>query len=223
MSFLEVPANVINLTGRRFERLVVMGAVGSRACSKGKSVMMWLCECDCGSAATIPGHSLRSGNTRSCGCLSSELLSNRSTKHGHGPRSGRKPEYRAWLEIKRRCYNENSKSFQNYGGRGIRIADEWLWDFDAFLEHVGPRPSKEWSLDRIDNSKGYAPGNIRWATRTTQNNNSRHNRLITIGTETKTLTTWCRANGISVQTANARILRGHWTEERAVTVPVRRN
>lgn len=83
------------------------------------------------------------------------------------------PEYRAWADAKYRCFNPNAADYYKYGGRGITMCDEWRNDFDAFLEHIGPRPSAKHSLDRVDNERGYEPGNVRWATKSQQNINRR--------------------------------------------------
>lgn len=84
------------------------------------------------------------------------------------------PEYVAWKGAKARVSNPNGKDWPRYGGRGIRMAPEWLDDFPAFLAHIGPRPGPGYSLDRIDVDGDYAPGNVRWADALTQ----RHNRRV---------------------------------------------
>lgn len=86
------------------------------------------------------------------------------------------PEYKCWQQIKARCLNPNHIAYPDYGGRGISIHPDWQDNFPAFLEHVGSRPSKHYSLDRIRNDRGYEPGNVRWATRLEQNNNRRAHR-----------------------------------------------
>jgi hypothetical protein len=72
------------------------------------------------------------------------------------------PEYSCWSQIKQRCLNPNDQDYPDYGARGIYVCEAWLHDFDAFYAHVGARPSGKHSLDRIDNDKGYEPGNVRW-------------------------------------------------------------
>lgn len=83
-----------------------------------------------------------------------------------------KGEYHSWYAAKRRCYDPKDNSFADYGARGITMCDEWINSFSAFMEHIGPKPSAEHTLERADNSRGYEPGNVRWATRLEQ----RHNR-----------------------------------------------
>lgn len=111
--------------------------------------------------------------------------------------------------------------FQFYGARGIDVCDEWKNSFIAFYEHIGPRPSKEYSVDRIDNSRGYEPGNVRWATRSMQIINQSRRKKITIDGESRALTEWARLRGIKPNTLLARIKKSGWDVERAVNTPVR--
>lgn len=101
-------------------------------------------------------------------------------------------EYRIWTNIKTRCLNHRNVRYALYGGRGITICDRWKHSFAAFLADVGRRPSSAHSLDRVDNNRGYEPGNIRWATSVEQNNNRRDNVLIECRGRTQTLAAWSR-------------------------------
>lgn len=83
------------------------------------------------------------------------------------------PEYNAWLKMRKRCGNPKDKAYRNYGARGIHVCPEWQRSFEAFFAHVGPKPSPDLSIDRIDNDRGYEPGNVRWADTSTQNRNRR--------------------------------------------------
>jgi hypothetical protein len=94
-------------------------------------------------------------------------------KHGDTRARRRAPEYRYWQDMKRRCLNPNAHNYGHYGARGISVCPEWVNDYEAFLAHVGRRPSPEHSLDRIDNDRGYEPGNVRWGTKAEQANNRR--------------------------------------------------
>lgn len=116
--------------------------------------------------------------------------------------------------MKRRCDNPKNISYANYGGRGITVCPEWRDNFEAFLRDMGPRPAGH-SLDRIDNDKPYEPGNVRWATRGTQANNTRANRRITHSGVTKTLSQWAHEIGVPVVTLHRRLADG-WTLERAL-------
>jgi hypothetical protein len=109
---------------------------------------------------------MRSGNTKSCGCLAADVR----TKNGQTSM----PEYRHWRSMIKRCSAPPSwKDYHSYGGRGIRVCQEWLDSFEAFAAHIGPRPSPRHSVDRIDNDRGYEPGNVRWATHSQQLRNTR--------------------------------------------------
>ena len=148
-------SRLIDLTGRRFGRWTVIDYVGG---SK------WLCVCDCGARANVAGGNLRAGKSRSCGCVRIEKI----TKHG----MSRTKEYGAWTNAKMRCLNPNHRQFPDYGGRGISFYPEWQSSFTAFFAHAGFSPPGT-SLDRIDNNRGYEPGNIRWADAKTQAQNQR--------------------------------------------------
>lgn len=160
---------LIDLTGRRFGRLIVL----SRAPNTSGDHVMWLCQCDCGQQKVARGSHMTRWLIQSCGCWSAEQKKLRQTKHGDTPwQQPKAAEYRIWRHMKSRCLNPNVPNFKYYGGRGIRICDEWRDDYEAFLAHVGRRPSPKHSIDRINNDGHYEPGNVRWATSLQQ----RHNR-----------------------------------------------
>lgn len=161
----------IPLVGKRFGRLVVIKEYPRTRPRR----FPCLCRCDCGVVCRVMGAELRIGDTKSCGCLRREVTGRRFTTHGEAGKipSNRTPEYRAWQEMKRRCYLTTNKRYGDWGGRGIRVCDEWLNNFPAFLAHVGRRPSKTHSLDRIENDGHYEPGNVRWATLEEQRRNRR--------------------------------------------------
>jgi hypothetical protein len=120
----------------------------------------------------------------------------------------------------RRCHNTNHHAYPRYGGRGIHVCDRWRNSFEAFLEDVPPRPGPEYSLDRIDNDRGYEPGNVRWATATQQARNTRVNHTLTARGETHLLEEWVEITGMPKSTLYNRIHRG-WSDEEAITTPVR--
>jgi hypothetical protein len=151
----------IDLAGKKFGRWTAI----SREAGPERR---WLCVCECGTAKPVSTANLMAGVSKSCGCLKSELSRTRRTHGGTGS-----VLYGIWAGIKDRCTNPNNESWVDYGGRGIFICDEWKRDFAAFREHIGDRPSPRHSVDRIDNSRGYEPGNVRWATPVEQARNTR--------------------------------------------------
>lgn len=157
----------IDLTGKRFNRWLVL----ERSAQLKPGSSRWRCQCDCGTIKNgVLYTSLTRGVSQSCGCLRAELL----MKDDHLVHSQRNPVYSVWQGIKTRCFNTRHPSFQRYGAVGITMAEEWRNDFEAFRKAVGPRPEGS-SLDRIDNTKGYFPGNVRWATRCEQAGNTKRN------------------------------------------------
>lgn len=127
-------------------------------------------------------------------------------------------EYMAWWHMKSRCTDPKHPSFSDYGARGIAVCAEWLNDWRAFVAHVGPRPSKKHSLDRIDNARGYEPGNVRWATATEQSRNRRSNLELTVRGEKLCVAAWAERVGISRHVIYDRLRRG-WDAERAIFTP----
>lgn len=118
------------------------------------------------------------------------------------------PEYGHWRAMIRRCHERTHSDWAKWGGRGITVCDRWRASFLCFLEDMGPRPSAKHSVDRIDNGRGYEPGNCRWATAFEQAGNRRNARLVTIGNKTMCVRAWCRELGVNPHTVKTRIQRG---------------
>lgn len=128
-------------------------------------------------------------------------------------------EYRSWQAAIKRCCNAQGEDFPDYGGRGIAVCDKWRHSFAAFLADVGPRPSRAYSLDRIDTNGNYEPGNVRWATRTQQNRNKRTNRRVIFNGELLTVSQLVQYCDVSHRTICNRLSAG-WPVERAIIKPV---
>lgn len=195
-----------DLTGVQFGSLVVT----RRAPNVGIRIM-WACECECGAATTVWAHSLKSGATKSCGCRRG--AENR-TRAVHG--MSRTPIHEIWLGMRKRCLQPNSPNYFRYGARGITVCDRWRDSFQNFYEDMGPRPSPEHSLDRIDNDKGYSPENCRWATRKQQGNNKSNNVRFVVDGQSLTATQCAAMAKISLSGFLARIRQG-WAIERAIS------
>ena len=128
--------------------------------------------------------------------------------------------YLIWSGIKTRCNNPRHHNYPDYGARGIKMCPQWEADFLAFLRDVGERPSKSHSLERQDNSRGYWPDNVRWATAKEQALNTRRNRLLTHNGRTMPLCLWAREFAVDELTLHKRLKRG-WPMERALQAPKR--
>lgn len=160
---------VIDETGNRYGRLTVI-----ERSSSVRGAAAWLCQCDCGNTTVVIGTLLRKEDgTRSCGCLSVEHLVAMNSTHGHASSlNGYSPTYMSWLAMRDRCYRPTTRSYEHYGGRGIRVCDRWRNSFENFLADMGERP-EGMTLDRIDSDGDYTPGNCRWADSITQRANQR--------------------------------------------------
>lgn len=165
--------NTQNLVGVSFGDLKVVGTAKCPRPSGQANGHFWECECKCGTKIVVQAGDLRRGRASSCRPCSMIRAGIKNRTHGASVGGKMTPEYRAWSNMKFRCYNPNWHKHHLWGGRGIRVCNEWLNDFQAFYNHVGPRPSSQHSLDRIDNDKNYEPGNVRWASRVEQRNNQR--------------------------------------------------
>lgn len=192
---------VIDLTGQRFGRLVVIERAG-----KIGSHISWICQCDCGNITKpISGNNLKKGHVKSCGCL--------YRKHEmHGTRL-----YSIWNGMKSRCYNENHIHYNDYGGRGITVCDEWKDDFQAFYDWAMANGyQEEMTIDRKDVTGNYEPSNCRWTTMKEQQNNRRNNIVITYNGKTQTLSQWANDTGIDYHKLLMRLSRG-WSIERTLS------
>lgn len=165
----------IDLTGQKFGRLTVQRPI------RGGKRIMWECLCDCGSITQTSGPRLKRGETRSCSCFKREKQSDRitasNTVHGHNKKGAQSLTHKSWTAMLHRCRCSTYTAFKYYGGRGIKVCERWE-KFENFLEDMGERPSKNYSIDRIDVDGDYEPTNCRWATRSQQQRNKQcHKKL----------------------------------------------
>lgn len=207
----------IDFTGVKIGRLEVLYRVDDYISPKtNKHLPRWKCKCDCGNITVVTSSSLASGRTVSCGCYNSEKRLERNATHGHSNCK----LYGVWNSMKARCYNKNNHAYNCYGGRGIKVCDEWINSFESFFNWSTANGYEDnLTLDRIDVNGDYSPDNCRYVTYLTQANNTRQNLLIEYNGIRKTLSDWCRECGIKCSTASARLKRG-WDFYRMITTQV---
>lgn len=191
--------NFVDITGQKFGRLTVSGFAGK----SNDRQYMWLCDCDCGNTVIVRGYSLRSGNTQSCGCLQKETNIRIRTTHG----MSNTRIYNIWKGMKERCSTPSTSCYKYYGGRGIKVCDEWQ-EFEPFCEWAMMHGYRDdLTIDRLDVNGDYGPDNCRWATIEEQVLNTRRNHYITHNGETKTLKEWAKILGINHSTLIERLRR----------------
>lgn len=207
-------SKLIDLTGKRFGRLTVI----SRAENTKSGKARWLCRCDCGEETTVLSSNLIRGLTLSCKCLNNEMASQRFTRHGMSNHR----LYKIWSGMVKRCYNQRCKSYPAYGGRGIKVCEDWRYSFESFAQWAITNGYEDsLSIDRENVNGDYAPDNCQWATKTVQANNTRANHTLTYDGETHTLAEWGRITGISQYTILKRVRTLGWTVEEALTTATR--
>ena len=203
-----------DLSGLEFDRLTVIEYHHTV-----NGLSYWRCRCKCGNEKIIRGQCLLSGESRSCGCLARELSSTRNSTH-----NGRKTRlYHVWIDMKQRCTNANQPDYPNWGGRGIRVCEEWMNSFESFRDWAlrsGYDPKL--SIDRIDVNGNYEPSNCRWITMKEQNSNRRSNKWIEYNGERHTVTQWSEILGGNRNLVSRRLKCG-WSVEKALTTPIRKH
>lgn len=213
-------AKRIDITGMKFGRLTVMDYHHTNA----SQYACWRCRCDCGKVVVVPGKSLRTGNTKSCGCLNIDAATERIISFNTAHSGAHTRLFRIWSSIKTRCENPNAINYKDYGGRGIKLCEEWH-TFELFRDWaLANGYADNLSIDRIDVDGIYEPSNCRWATNSEQANNRRTNRIIEFNGEKKTLKQWAETLGISGEALSKRLQSQNFTFESALTTPrLRRN
>jgi hypothetical protein len=204
--------------GERFGRWTIISFSGKVTKRK---MRLFECVCDCGTQGLISIGDLRSGHSKSCGCLKKDVTTDRNITHGLCLDPINKHLLNVWRNMMDRCYRQTHKHYKNWGGRGISVCEEWH-DANQFVEWGrcnGYAPNL--TIDRINNDGNYEPTNCRWATKKEQGNNRRDCRMIMFNGETKTVTEWSEIVGIDSAAIRHRIKAG-WSTEKALTVPSQR-
>ena len=212
----------LDLTGQRFDRLIVIGFDKIKRGSSGKSVRYWKCRCDCGNLVSVSTKNLRQQNTKSCGCLKTDYISEINYKHG----KSKTRLYSIWKTMKKRCYYKKHSNYKNYGERGIIVCDEWLNErgFENFASwSLANGYSEELTLDRIDTDGNYCPENCRWATWQEQQINRRNNRRFYYKGKNLLAKEWSNLMGIDLRILLNRLYTQNWSIERALTEPVKKH
>jgi hypothetical protein len=198
-------------TGKVFGRLTVLSKAESVRYEK-QTAARWFVKCQCGNEKIVSATKLVSGSTKSCGCLKRELAAKSHTTHDMRWH----PFYRIWAKMRGRCLCKTDAAYLDYGGRGITICEKWS-DFSLFVSDMGERP-KGFTLERLDNDKGYSPDNCKWASRKEQARNRRSSRILEINGIEKCLAEWCEFYNLQYGTVLARINKG-WSVSKAFELP----
>ena len=209
----------IDLTGKKFHRLTVLRRDETSNTKHSK----WICRCDCGKVCSVAGGNLQNGHTKSCGCLSSEVTAARNRANAtHGDTNTRL--YRSWCSMWTRCTDPKCASYCRYGGRGIKVCEEWR-DYFKFREwalSVGYDYNANLTIDRIDPDGDYCPENCRFLTQQQQNATKRNAVRISYNGKTQCLKEWAREYNIAYLTLYQRLTTLGWGFEKALTTPVRK-
>lgn len=199
----------LDLTGHRYGTLTVIGYAGMSEGRRKRS--MWRCVCDCGKEEVFGQTVIRTKQPPNCSECRKKVWSKHSKTHG----MTKSPEYKTWAGMITRCENPNVPEYKMYGGRGIRVCDEWRNSFEAFYAYIGNKPSRKHSIDRIDVNGHYEPGNVRWATPDVQGANTRRNVYLTKDGVTLHASEWSRRLNICLPTLYGRLKRG-WSFEECI-------
>lgn len=209
ISALQAKAGITTEPGSIYNYLTVV----RKAPSDRHGNKRWHCKCKCGTKTVVQQGALRADTVKSCGCIDGK------DKRG----LSNHPLYRTCVSAIARCGNKVHKSYERYGARGITVHESWRKDIAKFLryldKHLGKRPQGH-TMDRIDNNKGYQPGNLRWATTKMQMDNRSTSLSFTYKGKTKSLADWCKKYDVAYKTVYSRLFTDGWSFEKAIETPV---
>lgn len=210
-----------NIVGKQFGRLTVIELAFTK-----NHTRYWRCKCSCGNYKNVQTSHLKSGAIQSCGCLQRELTAQRSTKHNGAKANKKERLYNVWCGIKERCNNPNQDHYHSYGGRGIRICEEWENDYSAFREWALSNGydenaiGRECTIDRIDVNGNYCPENCRWVDQKIQSLNKTTTLYFDYNGKRMTLKEIAEEAVVNYKCLYSRIHTYHWTLEDAMSIPL---
>lgn len=227
----DLVAELESLKGLKFGKLAVLSlAAGSENPPYKYRKYNW--QCDCGAVTPARLVDVKNGNTTSCGCYKAEATSKTHRKHGRSNNRGQKkadPTYAAWVHMRQRCFNPESKQFEDWGGRGITVCERYSNSFDSFLQDIGEKPGNL-TLDRVNVNGCYSCGqceqcrengwtfNLRWATARTQGLNQRDTVYVTYDGKTQSLNEWAVERGLKPRVVRERVTKLGYTPLQALGI-----
>ena len=202
-----------DLTGKTFYSFRVIKRAPDHIRANGKKVIQWECLCECGEIRTLKTRELTTGKRKSCGCKHDYYARVNNTVHG----DSHTRLHNIWSGMRARCYTETDYHYKWYGGRGIRVCDEWIDNYVEFKKWaLANGYSDNLTIDRIDNAGDYSPENCRWVTMEKQSNNTRRNHIVEAFGEKHTISEWAKQSGVPYDLLKRRLALG-WSAERAIT------
>ena len=205
-----------DLTGKRFGKLKVISLENYY---RGKKKRCWKCVCDCGNERIVLTTQLNRGVTTKCSACGKKAQAENAikvSKSRHGMVNTHL--WMSWYGMRVRCYEPKTNGYENYGGRGITVCDEWKNSFENFRDWALSHGYKDGlTIDRIDVNGNYEPSNCRWATNKEQSNNKRNNHVLELSGEKHTISEWSEITGINKNTIHSRVVKYGWSVERALT------
>lgn len=210
-----------DLTGRRFEHWLVIKQAEDRIQPNGEHVAQWECQCDCVNQTIqiVLGYRLRNKTSTRCRKCSNKAIGDANAKDYRT----KSRLYHIWWNMKTRCYSTCCERYSSYGGRGIKMCDEWKNSYDCFrLWAMENGYSENLTIERIDVNGDYCPENCKWATTKEQGNNRRTNRNITFNGETHTLREWADIVDVPYHVLKGRLNKCNWSIDKAFTTPVKK-